>query len=86
MLCVLAWPRSLTLPGPRPLFGRDMLPFMLGIMIPIVLGSAAIVSWAIATSKPAPDYIEADELLRRLGPSHTPEAVADIAQKARKAS
>jgi hypothetical protein len=52
-----------------------MLPLMFGIMIPIALGSAAIVSWAIASSKPAPDYVDADELLR-LAPSPAPNADA----------
>ncbi len=37
-----------------------MLPFLFGIMVPVVLASLAIVGWAIATSEPAPDYADAD--------------------------
>jgi hypothetical protein len=42
-----------------------MLPFPFGIMVPIFFGSLAIVSWALATSKPAPEDDDA-EMLRRL--------------------
>jgi hypothetical protein len=50
-----------------------MLPFLFGIMVPILLGSLAIVSWAIATSEPAPD--EDTDLLSRMPGSS--EASAD---------
>lgn len=39
-----------------------MLPFLFGIMVPILLASLAIVGWALATSEPAPDYADADLL------------------------
>ncbi len=51
-----------------------MLPFLFGIMVPIALGSLAIVSWAIATSEPAPEYEDTDLRSRMPGSS---EASAD---------
>jgi hypothetical protein len=45
-------------------------------MIPIVLGSLAIVSWAIATSEPAPEDVEAD-LLSRVPESRSTSADAE---------
>jgi hypothetical protein len=72
----------LTPPGPHLHLEVALFPFLVGIMLPIVLGSATVVGWALATSKPAPDYVEADELLRRLGP---PEYTDPDAQETRKA-
>ena len=50
------------------------MPFLFGIMVPILVGSLAIVGWAIATSEPAPDYADADLLSR---PPESTETSAD---------
>jgi hypothetical protein len=44
-----------TQPGPPLQWMGAMLPFPLGIAITVYLGSLAIVSWGIVTSKPAPE-------------------------------